>query len=228
MTTFAERVIRFNKALNYVGMLPNKIEVINPFIQNTEIVTVSSEFYKRFYDDNEKRKLILGINPGRLGSGATGIPFTDTKRLLEIIGLKINSVRTHEPSSVFVYEMIEAFGGTEKFYKQFYINSLSPLGFIQKNPKGNWINCNYYDNEELFATLRPFIIANLKKQINLGIDTSICFVLGKKNAKYFKLINDEEKLFESFIVLDHPRYIIQYKSKNKEQYVSDYLEKLSH
>jgi len=41
------------------------------------------EFYTKFYSDCKPRQLVLGINPGRFGAGATGIPFTDTRRLNE-------------------------------------------------------------------------------------------------------------------------------------------------
>ncbi|NJK87700.1 MAG: DUF4918 family protein [Bacteroidales bacterium] len=63
--------------------------------------------------------MILGINPGRHGAGVTGITFTDTKRLWEKCGIKAEGRVTHEPSSVFFYEIIDAFGGVEKFYSHF-------------------------------------------------------------------------------------------------------------
>lgn len=209
--SFAEKVIKFNKELDFIGELPRGIKVMNPFRGNREIIPVSSVFYKKFYNDNKTRKLILGINPGRLGAGTTGIPFTDTKRLWEICDIKIESVVTHEPSSVFIYKLIERFGGPEKFYNDFFISSICPLGFIQQNKKGNWVNCNYYDHEELFNTVRDFMVSGLKTQIGFGIDTRVCFVLGKKNASYLKRINDKDNLFDSITVLDHPRYIEQYR-----------------
>lgn len=227
MTTIADKVNHFNKQLSFKGELPNKIKIMNPFRENKEILSVSGSFYNKFYNDNNKRKIILGINPGRLGAGATGIPFTDTKRLSEICNIKIESVSTHEPSSVFVYDVIKKYGGPEKFYAEFYINSICPLGFIEVNSKGNWVNCNYYDHNAIFLAMKDFIVANLKKQISFGIDTDICYILGKKNAKYFKHINDQEKLFKSTIVFDHPRYIEQYKSKLREKYIYEYLAKLS-
>ncbi|MCF8381216.1 MAG: DUF4918 family protein [Bacteroidales bacterium] len=226
MKTFAQKVINFNKELHYSETLPHGIKVLNPFKENKEINSISEAFYTKYYSDSNKRKLILGINPGRLGAGATGIPFTDTKRLREICGINIESVSTHEPSSVFIYEMISKYGGSEKFYKNYFITSMSPLGFIEKNQKGNWVNCNYYDYDELFDALYPFILASLTEQISFGIDTKSCFVLGKKNAKYLKIINDREKLFELLVVVDHPRYIEQYKSKLKENYIDEYLTKL--
>ncbi len=226
MTTFAEKVIDFNRHLEFKGKLPENIKIMNPFRENDEIMTISGQFYNRFYNDNETRKLILGINPGRHGAGVTGIPFTDTKRLSEVCGIKIDSVSTHEPSSVFVYEMIDHYGGVEKFYRNYFITAMSPLGFITKNDKENWINCNYYDFGDLFDAVQPFIIETLKKQVSFGVDTKVCYVLGKKNAKFVNLINRKENLFDSVVALDHPRYIQQYKSKSKDKYISDYLSKL--
>ena len=170
--------------------------------------------------------MILGINPGRLGAGVTGVPFTDTKRLTEICGIQIDSVKSHEPSSVFIYEFINGYGGITKFYQDFYINSVCPLGFIEKNEKGNWVNRNYYDYKELFLATKGFIISSLKKQIEFGIDTTTCYVLGKKNADFLKIINEEQHLFDEIVVFDHPRYIIQYKMKEKDKFLSEYLNKL--
>src|SRR5690554_1419823 len=226
MTTFANKVINFNKELSFEGRLPDRIKAMNPFKENKEILSVSMKFYEKFYNDSEKRKFIIGINPGRLGAGVTGIPFTDTKRLKEVCKIDIQSVSTHEPSSVFMYDMIDKFGGPEKFYKSFFITSLSPLGFIVRNDNGNWVNCNYYDYKALYAAIESFCVDSLKKQITFGANTHKCYVLGKKNATYVERINKKEKLFDSVVVLEHPRYIQQYRSKLKDQYIAEYLMKL--
>lgn len=228
MTTFAERVIRFNQNLHYNSRLPGNISVMNPFRENNEILSVSSLFYRKFYSDNNKRILILGINPGRLGAGATGIPFTDTKRLKGICDIQIESITTHEPSSVFIYEMIEAFGDVKKFYSAFYINSVCPLGFVKINSKGKAVNCNYYDDSKLQEAVTPFIKWNLREQVKIGCSTRTCYCLGSgKNFKFLKQLNDAEKYFEEIIPLEHPRFIIQYKLAQKRQYIDDYLKKLS-
>lgn len=227
MTSFADNVIEFHKNLDYNGELKENIRVMNPFKDNKEILLNFEKFYNKFFSDERPRKIILGINPGRLGAGATGIPFTDTKRLSEECGIESSTIQTHEPSSVFVYDLIKAFGGSEKFYSKFYINSICPLGFIEKNPKGNWVNCNYYDYPELFTSTKEFIVSSLRKQIQFGIDTSVCYILGKKNAKFFNRINDDLKLFDNVIAFDHPRYIVQYKLQHKEKYIVDYLKELN-
>jgi len=227
MTSFADNVIEFHKSLDYNGELKENIRVMNPFKDNKEILLNFEKFYNKFFSDERPRKIILGINPGRLGAGATGIPFTDTKRLSEECGIESSTIQTHEPSSVFVYDLIKAFGGSEKFYSKFYINSICPLGFIEKNPKGNWVNCNYYDYPELFNSTKEFIVSSLRKQIEFGVDTSVCYILGKKNAKFFNRINDEVKLFDNVIAFDHPRYIVQYQLKHKEKYIANYLKELN-
>ncbi len=223
---FADKVIRFNNCLELPEQPIPGIYSLNPFKGNAEIHVKSGQFYQKFYADKRPRRLILGINPGRLGAGATGIPFTDTKRLSEICGIQLQSVHTYEPSSVFVYEVIDAYGGAELFYNNYYINSVCPLGFVTKSKKGNWVNSNYYDFENLYHAVYDFMVASLKEQISFGIDTKTCYVLGKKNGRYLERINDSEKLFERLEVFDHPRYIMQYKNKEKERYLADYLARL--
>jgi hypothetical protein len=225
--TFADHIIRFNEKLTFTGSLPQGIRVMNPFAENPDILAVTKKFYKKFYDDLRPRKLILGINPGRFGAGTTGIPFTDTKRLRDKCGIPADIPETHEPSSVFVYDVIERYGGVGPFYSRFYINSISPLGFLQQNKRGNWVNCNYYDYQKLYRALEGFMVESLRKQISFGLDTTTCYVLGKKNARYIKHINEKEKLFGSISVMAHPRYIVQYRARYKNQYIKDYLEKLN-
>lgn len=220
--TIAEKVISFNKSLQYSDELPEGFAVLNPFFDNPETLNVMTKFYEKYYNDHLQRKFIVGINPSRHGAGVTGVPFTDTKRLESICGIEMKSTHTHEISSVYLYSVIEAFGGAEKFFKEFYINSPFPLAIIQ-NKKGKWLNANYYDDKKLFEAVKPFMIKSLQDHISLGLDTSEVFILGKKNATFIEKINKEEKLFEKLTVLEHPRYIQQYKSKEVEMYIDKYL-----
>lgn len=224
MKTFADKIISFNKNIVFNGKLPKNISIMNPFKENEEALNISTQFYKKFYNDNNKRHVILGINPGRFGAGVTGVPFTDTKRLLNECGLEFSGKPTHEPSATFIYEMINAYGGVEKFYGKFYIHSICPLGFTIINDKGKEINYNYYDSKELTETVYDFIIENLKKQISFGISTDVCFLFGTgKNEKFVRKLNDEFHFFKKIIALEHPRYIMQYRSKSKPVYLEKYL-----
>ncbi|MCY0979193.1 SMUG2 DNA glycosylase family protein [Chryseobacterium wangxinyae] len=219
---FADKVVEFNTNLHYSGTLPSDFEVLNPYLNNPETLSVMQQFYRKYYSDYDQRKFIIGINPSRHGAGITGVPFTDTKRLENVCGIKMMSARTHEISSVFIYDMIAAYGGAEKFYKEFYINSPFPLAIVRKS-KGSWINANYYDDKALFSDVKNFMINSLQKHISLGLDISEVFVLGKKNADFMSKLNSEAKLFAKMTVLEHPRYIQQYKSKEKDLYIDKYI-----
>lgn len=129
--TFADKVIDFNRNLKYSGKLSEGFSVLNPYLDNPETMEVMQKFYHKYYNDSDQRRFIIGINPSRHGAGVTGVPFTDTKRLKSECGIEMKSVHTHEVSSVFMYDMINAFGGVEKFYKEFYINSPFPLAIVR-------------------------------------------------------------------------------------------------
>ena len=222
MKTFGERVINFNKHLDYLGELPPDFAVLNPFFDNKETMLVMKTFYKKFYSDNGVRRFLIGINPSRHGAGVTGVPFTDTKRLESHCGITMTSARTHEISSVFMYDMIEQYGGAQRFYRDFYINSPFPLAIIRRKG-GNWVNANYYDDKGLFEAVKPFMKESIRRHIVLGIDTQKVFVLGKKNADFLEKINSDEQFFGEMVTLDHPRYIQQYRSRCKEGYITGYL-----
>ena len=155
------------------------------------------------------------------------MPFTDTKRLASECGIKMQSAHTHEISSVFMYDMMKAYGGVEKFYTRFYINSPFPLAIIRETKNGQWLNANYYDDIELFKSVKPFLLASLKNYISMGIDRSEVFVLGKRNMEFIRRINDEHRLFSILTVLEHPRYIQQYKSKDRAIYIEKYIRTLN-
>jgi hypothetical protein len=224
---FSDSVIRFLTGLEFSGSLPDGITVLNPYRNNPEILRVIVQFYHKFYNDNNTRHLILGINPGRFGAGVTGIPFTDTKRLSEKCGLTIPDLITFETSSVFIYDMIEAFGGVRKFYNKFFISAVCPLGFTAVTRRNSVVNYNYYDSKQLTEAVLNFVIENLKLQLEFGIERDICFCLGTgKNYKFLLDINNRISFFGNIVPLEHPRYIMQYKTKKKSIYIKKYIREL--
>jgi hypothetical protein len=222
---FAEKAIRFNKLLRYTGnALPPGIRMMNPFTESDQPLQIVEKFYRKYYSDHKPRHLILGINPGRFGAGLTGIPFTDPKRLESECQIGYIGKQTHEPSSVFIYEMIHAYGGADAFYRDFYINSICPLGFTSADKTGKEKNYNYYDSRELRDAVRPFIIENIHTLIGMDVNREMCFCFGTgENEKYLKKLNEEYGFFKEIISLEHPRYIMQYKHVEKNDYIHKYL-----
>lgn len=220
--TFADQVLDFYKNLQITRPLPDGVVVLNPF-HNSDSFFFCSQFYKKYYNDNGERTLILGINPGRHGGGVTGVPFTDPIKLEQYCGITNPFNKKPELSADFIYMMINAYGGTENFYRKFYISAISPLGFTKDGT-----NLNYYDIRELQYALKDFIVDSLMRQLSFGISRSVCYCLGEgENFKFLSRLNNELKIFEKIIPLAHPRFIMQYRRKKVDEYVNDYVEKLS-
>ncbi len=215
-------ILDFLKGLHIEARLPKGVEVMNPYL-DPYASGLCEKFYKKYYHDKEPRSLLLGINPGRFGSGITGISFTDPIKLEKECGIANNIIKKPELSSDFIYTMIRHFGGPEVFYRHYFISAVSPLGFTIKGK-----NINYYDDPKLEKALRPFIIRSIDGLINMGFNRDKCFCIGEgKNYGFLKKLNSEQRWFSEIIPLAHPRFIMQYKRKKVDRYISDYLDKLA-
>lgn len=216
--TFADKAICYFLGLPPTSQpLPGSVETMNPY-GKPEIQTVVRDFYRKFFHDTGPRTLVLGINPGRLGGGATGISFTDPVNLETRCGIAHPLAMKTEPSSRFIYRCIEAFGGAEKFYARFYLGALYPLALVKDGR-----NYNYYDNPDVYAALKPAIMDSLQRQAGFGSrKDTIC--LGRKNHTYLEALNREIRIFGKIHVLDHPRFIVQYRSRRASEYVQQYLD----
>lgn len=217
MKTFAEKVMDFYDQMKPPTGLPTGVEVLNPYVVEPT-KSLKRLFMEKFFSDSNKRILIIGINPGRLGGGLTGVDFTDPIHLQEFCGIPNDLPRRHEISSEFIYEMIAAFGGPEKFYSQFFLTAASPLGLIKDG-----VNYNYYDDQKTLKATSEFIVTSLKAHIDFGAHRHIAIVLGSENLKHIVRLNAEHGFFDDLICLHHPRYIMQYRRKSKGKYVESYL-----
>lgn len=223
----AEKIKRFNRSLELHAALPSGVSVMSPYRESPVALACGDAFYEKYYSDAGKRRMVLGINPGRFGSGLTGVAFTDFKRLRAECGIDPQGYSSHEPSSEFIYRMITAMGGVAAFYSKFYINSVCPLGFVISRQPGKWVNYNYYDDPALFEAVRPFIIDTLWQQIDICRHRDLCFCMGVKNYKFLAKLNDEHHFFKRIIGLPHPRYIVQYRKRDIDLFVDDYVQALN-
>lgn len=218
MNTFAEKVIKFYQVIRFPEDLKAGIDIMHPHL-NPEAAEVSAKFYRKFYSDNHDRTFIIGINPGRLGGGVTGVPFTDPGKLETVCGIKHELTGKSELSAEFIYNVIQQYGGVKAFYDKFYFTSLSPLGLMR-----NGLNFNYYDDKEFLSQLLPVMSGWIAQQIDFGATRTRCICLGSgQNLRYLKLINEEHCFFDRIDVLDHPRFIMQYKRKLLNDYIQKYI-----
>ena len=222
MTTFGNRAFDFLNSLQPNFSIPDKIDCLLPF-ESDEVKIVNQVFYEKYFNDNNSRIAILGINPGRFGAGITGVNFTDPIKLESNLGIKNTFIKRNELSSDFVYHVINNFGGPEIFYSKFYISSVCPIGFTS-----NGKNLNYYDDKTLKKNISEFIIHCLAKQIEIGLKTTKVICLGEGlNFNFLSELNKEYKFFEEIIPLPHPRFIMQYRRKQINDYLEIYLNTLS-
>lgn len=229
--TIANKILEFNYSLSQTHIeLPKPYRILNPFQgeNSKKVFEISKCFYYKFYNDTNKRFMIIGSSPARRGTGLTGVPFEDVQHLYKYTNIELKGFHVNKSSSNFLYDVIEEFGGPEKFYSQFYLNFVCPLGIIKTNDKGKELNCNYYDNKQVQTLLEKFILKTLHEQLSFNIDRTLCFCIGSgDNYVFLEKINNQYKLFDLIIPLEHPRFIMQYNSKNKDKYIKKYLDALT-
>ncbi|GAB1430261.1 SMUG2 DNA glycosylase family protein [Ignavibacteria bacterium] len=193
------------------------VEILNPY-RNAEVREIFLKFVEKFYDDNFLRVAIIGINPGRLGAGLTGISFTDPFALREKLGIESSIAGKREISSEFIYRVASEIGGVKQFFGKVYLTAACPLGFTKQK-----LNYNFYDNADFAAALQPFIVKSLEKQLEFGLYRNKAIILGAgKLAEFMRRLNDEHKFFNELVILEHPRFIMQYRRKQTAEYIAKY------
>lgn len=222
MQTFAEQILHFYFTLSKKPSLPKGVEVIYPF-DDQQTKNMMEIFFTKYYTDTNPRTYLIGINPGRLGSGVTGVGFSDAYHLEEVCGITNSFDKRVELSAAFMFEVIEAYGGAEKFYGDFFFTTTMPLGLLKEGK-----NYNYYDDKETQASLEPYITQTLLEQMSIpqAKPNIICVGTGK-NLKYLEAFNKKHNCFESIEVVPHPRWIMQYRRKEKQKYINHYIDILN-
>lgn len=217
----SDRILGFYKGLRPDFELPEGVDIMHPYHQ-PDVWAAVSAFYRKYYADDQKRIILFGINPGRFGAGVTGVPFTDPIRLESVCGIANPFQKKPELSSVFIYEVVQAWGGARDFYARFLVSALCPLGFVSGGT-----NLNYYDDKRLREEATPFILECVRRQKSITGKLSTCLCLGEgTNYKYFCGLNEVHGLFSRIIPLPHPRWVMQYRRKRKEEYAGLYIERM--
>ena len=220
--TFGNQVLEFYKTLTPPTIRVKGIKVIEPH-KNEEIRGYMEKFFNKFFHDTKKRVFVIGINAGRLGSGTTGIPFTDPVELENSCGIANTLAKRREMSSEFLYKFIAKWGNARTFYKDFFFTGMLPLGLVRDGK-----NCNYYESPKLLSAVKPFMVETLIKQFAFGAKEEAVIILGSgKNQKVFKELNKEHGWFKTVYVLEHPRFIAQYHSKDLKKYLKKYQDTFS-
>lgn len=180
-------------------------------------------FFDKYFNDDRPRTLMLGINPGRHGAGITGVNFTAARQLTHPCGIEHPFGSASELSAEFIYELVMAYGGPDHFYRDIFIGSVCPLGFVKEGK-----NINYYDDKTLLRAVTPFIIKSMQQLVSYRVQRQRCVCIGgEKNYKHLAAWNEQYGWFDTIVALPHPRFIMQYRRKDKQHHIDQYLAALS-
>ncbi len=216
-----DRILAFLEGLDPDFQLPDGVSIMNPYAVPGDLY-FARQFYRKFYSDNNTRCFVLGMDPGRLAGGITGIPFTDPLKLEINCGTANNYAKKSELSADFIYSMIAKAGGTDRFYRDFFFTAVCPLGFVKDGR-----NMNYYDDRMLLMNSESFIVDSMKKQLATIAFHPTAFCLGEgTNFRHLSFLNDKYRFFDKIIPLPHPRWVMQYRRKQLEEYIDLYCKKL--
>ncbi|MCM2392719.1 uracil-DNA glycosylase family protein [Streptomyces albipurpureus] len=226
-TSVAHRILQFNEELAGTTLeLPPGFTAINPFSgpQKDRVREVTTAFYRKFYDDDRPRRLVLGSSPARRGTAVTGVPFEDAKLLESETGVDVDGYAVSRPSAGFLHDVISRYGGRGKFYADFVMSFVCPLGLVRMSPKGKEVNCNYYESKKLLELLHSFLVDTLERQLAFGTDTSVCYCIGSgENYAFLSKANEGQRFFQRIVPLEHPRFITQYNRDREEEFAEKYL-----
>lgn len=215
--SFASAIASFLTHLN-PPTLPVGVEVLNPYLE-PEIRRVVRSMITTYYVDAPARLSVWGINPGRFGAGLTGLAFTDPWAVVHQLGIDTSVGGRREISAEFISDVIDAYGGPAAFYRDIYLGAVSPLGYVHQG-----VNMNFYDTAELRASVVPYAIACMQKQIKAGLRTDVAVVLGSGALQ--KVVEREIRSavgIERVVYLEHPRFIMQYRRSQRVAYVERYV-----
>lgn len=218
MSSWSDHIIDYYASLDPPRALPNGIEWLYPQ-QDPRVMELVAQFAHKYYDDGDTRTLFLGINPGRFGAGVTGVNFTAPRQLRQQCGIDHHLKEQSELSAEFIYDMIAAFGGPEAFYHRFFIGAVCPLGFVKGGK-----NINYYDDPALLQTVEPFIVQSINMLCAFGTARDRCLCIGgEKNFRHLERLNRLHGWFDTIVPLPHPRFIMQYRRRQKQEFIEQYL-----
>jgi hypothetical protein len=202
--------------------LPGAVQVRRSF-QDPTVTTILTAFAQQYYRADTQRVGIFGINPGRFGGGRTGVAFTDPVALTDICGIAHTLPKQRrELSSEFVYKFIAELGGPTPFYEHFFLSSIYPLELTHAGK-----NYNYYDSTAVTKALWPDMRLSLTQQAEqLHLRRDVAVSLGRRNGEFLRKLNDELGLFDRIEILDHPRFLMQYRRRFMAENVARYVEVL--
>ncbi len=218
--SFGDQVLALYRTLPRPPITSAPVDWLDPY-HEPEVRRCMDAFYGAYYADSKPRLFLFGINPGRFGGGLTGIPFTDPVQLADACGIANSLPPRRELSAAFVHRVIAEWGGAASFFGQIYITAVSPLGLVRDGA-----NFNYYDDRAVQRELEPLLVDAIRRQLAFGAKPGAVVIGTGKNFDVMQRLNAEHHFFDELHVLAHPRFVMQYRRREVDRFVGEYLDLL--
>lgn len=214
---FGDRVMAFYESLERFRWATQTVALLSPVADDDRHAALAA-FCAKFYADDESRVFWLGINPSRVRNTSTGVPYTDGFALEEHCGIANAFSKGRELTSDFFYRFVERYGGASAFYSRHFAGAAYPLSILRKEKY-----CNYYDRD-LPQEVIDAIPTMIQRQAEIGHRGVLVVIGSGDNARVLRKLNDELGIFTHVLVVEHPRYIMQYKSADLESYLAKFCD----
>jgi len=200
------RILSFYKDLAKVKLfedMPPEWQLVNPYINHGD----KFEFFiRKYYQDKNKRDLIIALNPGRHGCNKTGIALTDENILFTKMGYPNNGSKPEvERTATKIYSII---GGLhphlDTFFSRFFMTNIFPFGVVADGK-------NVVFNKIIkIPSINNFSQTFVSKSIELFNPERILCV-GRGSERFIR------KHFPNYNIgyLHHPAYTFPEKEKEK-------------
>jgi hypothetical protein len=200
------RILAFYKKLRNVisfqGMPPNW-QLINPYFRHWERFEF---FINEYYQDGNKRDLIIALNPGRKGCNKTGIALTDENVLFSKLKYPTkNSNPEVERTATKIYSIIEELHPSfYTFFSKFFMTNIFPFGVV-----ANGRNVVFHKIINI-PSIKKFSKEFISESIEIfNPDRIIC--IGRGSEKFILEHFPDQKP----IYLRHPAYTFPEKERMK-------------
>jgi hypothetical protein len=218
--TFRNRVTEFYQTFSAPTSLSADIELINPYEDSSRRRAIE-EYYAKFFNDENVRVHILGINPSRMHPTATGVNYTDGYALENFCGIENSFSKSRELTSDFFYQVVDAIGGAEEFFGRIFPWAMMPVTVTKK---GNY--ANYYGND-VVEDLKDLVRENVKWTSQLPSTGRLVILGSGENQKFFENLPGSPFGYNDVRVVPHPRWVLQYNRANVDKFIGQYVDALT-
>ncbi|MEY2342744.1 uracil-DNA glycosylase family protein [Acidithiobacillus sp. IBUN Pt1247-S3] len=176
--------------------------------------SIAEQFWQQYIPEPLPQTVILGLNPGRLGAGLTGIPLLDFRSLASLFPDGRLPRNDTEPSANFFHRVVQNVGA-EKFYREFYVSNVSAVGYLRDNK-----NCNYH---ELPDAAQRIVEERFVAEMAVVAPKRIIALGREVEATVQRLFPDGSVRISH---LPHPSWIMTYRLREAQSWVRRYTQML--